>query len=99
MNLSFSVSLGPWFLIPPNKRTELKASQVLLCSPTCQWTFLRSLATCPQPSPEATAEPYSCLCPSHFQFAAITNRSVVTVLVSSGGPDSRFSWVSTQDWD
>lgn len=30
MNLTFSVSVGPWFLVPQNERTELKASQVLL---------------------------------------------------------------------
>lgn len=93
MNLTFSVSMGHWFLIPQNERTELKASQVLLFSHMCQWTFLRSLAICPQPSLEATAEPSSSLCPSHFQFAAITNRSVVKIFVSFGGPDAHFSWV------
>lgn len=83
--------LSFWLLIRQNKRTELKASQVLLFSHMYLWTFLRSLAVCSWPGLEATTEASSSICPSGFQLQAIMNRSVVHISVSFGRPDAPFS--------
>lgn len=83
--------LSFWLLIHQNKRTELKASQVLLFSYMYLWTFLRFLAICPQPSLEATTEASSLVCSSCFQFVVVKNGSVVHISVSFGGPDAPFS--------